>query len=135
MIVDILVGFFSAILAAMGVGGGGLLVVYLTVFKNVSQLTAQGINLIYFLPSASISVFSRRKKLFSDWKTVLVMCLTGTAASVAASLFVGHISAKILKVIFGALLVFAGVYQFAKSLKKSDAKESKEEKKRKMRLR
>ena len=126
MTVDIIVGFFSAVLAAMGVGGGGLLVVYLVLARSVSQLTAQGINLICFLPSASVSVFSQRKKLAKSEKNVLFMCIAGTASSVVASLFAGSISERALRVIFGVLLVFAGIYQFAKSLKMPCAKDKRQ---------
>ena len=49
--------FLIAILSGMGVGSAGLLVVYLTMVLGAPQLTAQGINLLFFLPSALIACF------------------------------------------------------------------------------
>ena len=52
MILSYIAAFLTGILAAMGVGGGMILIVYLTFFVGVPQLSAQGINLIYFIPIA-----------------------------------------------------------------------------------
>ena len=44
----LLAGLFSGIIGGMGLGGGAVLIIYLTVFKNTEQLRAQGINLLFF---------------------------------------------------------------------------------------
>ena len=41
--------FLIAVLSGLGVGSGGLLVIYLTLVEKVPQLTAQGTNLIFFI--------------------------------------------------------------------------------------
>ena len=41
--------FLVALLAGMGVGSGGLYVVYLTLFTEKNQLAAQGLNLYFFI--------------------------------------------------------------------------------------
>ena len=51
-VLPILVGAATGILSGFGVGGGTLLLVYLTTFAGVDQHLAQGINLLYFLPAA-----------------------------------------------------------------------------------
>ena len=58
----ILAGFLAGIFGAMGLGGGSVLIIYLTVFAGVKQLAAQGINLIFFLPTAAVAVFVYSKK-------------------------------------------------------------------------
>ena len=55
-------GFISGTAGALGLGGGGILVIYLTVFAGVEQFQAQGINLLFFIPSAAIAVFLHWKK-------------------------------------------------------------------------
>ncbi len=42
-------------IGAMGMGGGGVLLIYLTAFAHVPQLKAQGINLISFLPTGLLA--------------------------------------------------------------------------------
>ena len=41
--------FLLAALSGMGVGGGGLFVIYLSLFTDTPQLVAQGMNLLFFL--------------------------------------------------------------------------------------
>ncbi len=48
---DILAVILSAAVSAMGLGGGGVLILYLTLVRDVPQLEAQGINLLFFTPA------------------------------------------------------------------------------------
>ena len=46
-----LAGTLSGVIGAMGLGGGGVLIIYLTLFLGMEQGIAQGVNLIFFIPS------------------------------------------------------------------------------------
>ena len=46
---NIIIGLLSGAAASMGFGGGFVLIIYLTVFLNIDQITAQGVNLLFFL--------------------------------------------------------------------------------------
>lgn len=61
-----LAGFGTGILSAWGVGGGTLLLLLMTLFLGVDQTQAQGINLLYFLPTAGISLLEHRKNGYLD---------------------------------------------------------------------
>lgn len=50
-ILPLIVGAATGVLSGFGVGGGTLLLVYMTAFAGVEQRLAQGINLLYFLPA------------------------------------------------------------------------------------
>ena len=56
MIFDILAGFFSGLTASMGLGGGFVLMIFLTVFKGYNQIYSQAINLMFFIPIAIFSI-------------------------------------------------------------------------------
>ena len=49
-------------LTGMGIGGGGLLVLYLTAMDGVGQLAAQGCNLLFFVYASAASLFVHNKK-------------------------------------------------------------------------
>ena len=53
-----LIGFITGVLSGFGVGGGTLLLIWLTAFEGLEQTQAQGINLIYFLPCAALALVS-----------------------------------------------------------------------------
>ena len=54
--IDFFAGVLIASLAGMGIGGGGLLVLYLVFVKGAEQLGAQGLNLVFFICAAASSV-------------------------------------------------------------------------------
>lgn len=57
-----LLGCGVGVLSGMGVGGGSLLIVLLSAFMQVEQVTAQGVNLVYFLPAAGHCGFDSLEK-------------------------------------------------------------------------
>ena len=61
-----LAGFLMGILSAWGIGGGTLLLLVMTLFLGVDQITAQGVNLLYFLPTAAMAVAQHRKNDLLD---------------------------------------------------------------------
>ena len=122
---DIFAGFTASLLAAMGVGGGGLLVIYLTEFVGMEQRTAQGVNLIFFLCASvvSLAVHLRKRKL--AYAHALLFAVGGAVGAVIGCLIAGNVSNTLLRKAFGVLLIYAGgatLYRTAKNilLKKRD---------------
>lgn len=107
----LLVGLVSGICGSMGLGGGSVLIVYLTVFAGAEQLAAQGINLIFFLPTAAVALFIYSKKGIIKWRIIFPIMLVGTAATVVSGFFVGLFKAELLKKLFGVAIVVYGVYE------------------------
>ena len=62
MILNIIVGFLVAMLMGMGVGGGGLFVIFLTLCLNFGQINAQGTNLMFFIITIIASFLVHIKK-------------------------------------------------------------------------
>ena len=52
-LLSLLAGLATGVLSGFGVGGGTLLLLYMTGFAHLEQDLAQGINLLYFLPTAA----------------------------------------------------------------------------------
>ena len=109
-------GFFAGIIGAMGMGGGGILLIFLTVFESVEQKKAQGINLLFFLPIAltAILIYSGKGKI--RWKAVLPMAALGLAGSAAGVLLANSIGDTGLSKAFAIFLIILGIQQlFAKT--------------------
>lgn len=117
--VIILAGFFSGVLGAMGLGGGGVLIIYLTLFENIEQSLAQGINLIFFIPGALIAFFYYIKKRMIKFKIVLPAAITGIIGAFLGSYLSNLVNGFILSKIFGTMLLVMGIKQiFFKTNKK-----------------
>lgn len=118
-ITALLAGLFSGILGSMGLGGGAVLVIYLSVFANVKHLSAQGINLIFFIPIATISliIYSYKKQI--KWKLTLKIALWGILGTVSGFMLTDFLGGKITAKLFGGLLILMGIKEiFAKANKK-----------------
>ena len=64
---DILFGFISGIIAALGMGGGTILILLLNLFKNLDQHLIQGTNLIFFIPTSIVAIFMNVKNKTIDY--------------------------------------------------------------------
>lgn len=112
----IIAGFLSGVIGAMGLGGGGVLLIYLTVFASVPQLEAQGINLLFFLPAGFTAAVIYAFKKQIEWKSVFLMWVGGAVGVVAGLLLTDVFSQKYLSLLFAAfLIIFGSVTLFSKS--------------------
>lgn len=107
--VSLLVGTILGFLSGLGIGGGSLLILWLTVVLGVAHNTARGINLLFFLPSAAIACVFRRKQGAVDIKKLLPAILAGTVAAAAGSWISFNMDMQLLKKLFGGLLILTGL--------------------------
>lgn len=105
----IISSFISGVLASMGLGGGTVLVVYLTFFCHVTQLKAQGINLVCFIPVAIFSVIVYIRQKLIDKKLVLPLIIYGIVGAIAGYLLIGIIPEGILGKLFGSFLILLSI--------------------------
>ncbi len=108
-ILDIIASFFIAALSGMGIGSGGLFVIYLTLVSSTPQLAAQGLNLLFFLFSSGSALLYHllHRRIF--WKAVLLLTLTGIAGALIGSVVAGLLPVALIKKLFGGMLVASGV--------------------------
>ncbi len=109
--INMIAGFLSGLLGAMGLGGGGILILYLTLFLSTEQLEAQGINLLFFLPCAVISIIRQCVKKLIDWKTVIRL-IVGGIVGVGIGIWIANvIKTDLLSKIFAVFLLIMGTYE------------------------
>ena len=101
----ILLGFLSG----LGVGGGSLLMLWLTLVAGIDHETARGINLMFFIPSALIASLFRYRQGSLELRAVLPAILAGIGSAVLASMVAGAIDTQLLKKPFGFLLLATGL--------------------------
>lgn len=114
--VSVILGF----LAGLGVGGGSLLVLWLTLAVGIDHPQARIINLLFFIPAAIISSLFRWKQGKLDYKKVLPAVIAGCIAAGLFSWLTGYLELAFLKKLFGILLLFTGFRElFYRSEKQS----------------
>lgn len=108
IIVSILVGLLLGIISGFGVGGGSLLVLYLTAVMGISQYEAGGVNLLYFLGCAPAAIVGHVRDKNIDWRTVLWCGIAGVCTAVPFALIASIIDTAILRRLFGIVLLYIG---------------------------
>lgn len=110
MALTIIVSFLISALMGMGIGGGGLFVIYLTLCLNFEQILAQGTNLIFFIISALFSLFIHLRKRKIRFLQVGALILFGSIGSIIFSRLANSIDPKIPRIALGILLISSGIY-------------------------
>ena len=108
-LLPVFVGAATGVLSGFGVGGGTLLLVYLTAFAGVDQHQAQGINLLYFLPAALLALPAHVKNGYVNKPTLCPAILAGLAGTALAAWIATGLEVGLLHRLFGAFLLYVGV--------------------------
>lgn len=111
---SLIAGLFSGILGGMGLGGGGILIIYLSLFTDTKQLTSQGINLLFFVPIGLLAVIVYAFKKQIKWKITLKFAAFGLLGSVIGLYLTDFLGGKITGKLFGLLLIILGLLEIFK---------------------
>lgn len=117
--VALLVGTLLGFLSGLGVGGGSLLILWLTLVLNLEPSAARSVNLLFFLPSAAISCFYRRKQGILQMQTVIPGILGGCSGAVLGSWIASQTDALLLRKLLGVLLLITGIRELMYRPKKT----------------
>lgn len=107
--IAIIIGAALGFLSGLGTGGGSLLLLYLTLVRQMPQTEAQMINLLFFLPSALIACVFRIRKEDIRIKQILPAILAGSISAIVFAWFGRRWDSAILRKIFGGLLLITGL--------------------------
>ena len=111
--------FLAAVIGALGMGGGSVLIIYLTAYLGLEQLAAQGINLVFFLSVAALALFFHQKNRLIKWKVALPCTALGLAGVYFGTRLAMSVSPSFLGKLFGGFLLIIGLREvFAKGHEK-----------------
>ncbi len=120
-IIPFLCGLGASILSAWGVGGGTLLLLVMTLFLDVDQRTAQGINLLFFLPTAASALVCHARGGYLDKPTLKSAVPLAVAAALAGAWIATNLDVAVLRKPFGVYLLLSGVIRLWPQRRKKQA--------------
>ena len=103
------VGTVLGFLTGLGVGGGSLLLLWLTLVLDMPPETARSINLLFFLPSSLISTLLRRRQGAVDRENAVPAAVSGCMAALVFTFIGSRLDTSLLKTLFGFLLIATGL--------------------------
>lgn len=108
-LLPLLCGLGAGIISAWGVGGGTLLLLVMTLLLDVDQRTAQGINLLFFLPTAASALLCHAKNGYLDKPTLKSAVPVAVVCALLGAWVATAVDVELLRKPFGIYLLFAGV--------------------------
>ena len=108
-IVPFLCGLGASVISAWGVGGGTLLLLVMTLFFGVDQRTAQGVNLLFFLPTAASALVCHARGGYLDKPTLKAAVPPAVNLALAGAWAATALDVELLRKPFGAYLLLSGV--------------------------
>lgn len=108
---EIFMGMAAGIISGLGMGGGSILILFLTLFSNMDQHLAQATNLIFFIPTALAAIFMNAKQHLIEWKTGLLIGGIGMVGAIGGAMLANQISSEKLRHYFGIFLGFIAFYE------------------------
>lgn len=111
LLILILVGIMSGLLAGIfGVGGAIIVIPALVFIFGLSQHEAQGTSLAFMLPPVGIlATWNYWKAGHVNWKIALILSLTFVVGAYLGSHFSINLSDKTLRRLFGVLMIVVAI--------------------------
>ena len=111
--VALLVGIALGFLSGLGVGGGSLLLLWLTLVTGEPQATARVMNLMFFVPCALIATVFRWKQSKADWRLALPAIFAGLLGALLGNWLGPLLDTELLKKAFGILFLLCGIRELS----------------------
>ena len=102
-------GILFGFLAGLGVGGGTLLILWLTMATGMDHVTARAINLMFFLVAAGSVTILRWRKGKIQLREILPAIISGCIAAGIFSWIGTRVDKDLLKKLFGVVLLYTGI--------------------------
>lgn len=106
-----LFGVISGIITAMGMGGGTILILLLTLFAGINQHNAQGINLIFFIPTSITAIIMNLKNKNINLKIGWQLGFWGIFGAAIGAYISRRIEVLVLKKVFAIFLIIIAFYE------------------------
>ncbi len=115
-----LAGLVTGVLSGFGIGGGTLLLLWLTLVSGMDQLRAGGVNLLYFVCCALPALWGHIKNGLVEKRAAFRCAAAGVPACIAGALLASLLDVTLLRRLFGVFLLFVGCRELFSKKKDPD---------------
>lgn len=119
--IEIIFGIIAGMVTGLGMGGGTILILLLSLFMDLEQHMAQATNLVFFVPTSLAAIFINIKQKNVDGKVALIISIFGVIGAMIGAIISEKISSDALRkyfAIFILIIAFHEIYQLYKEYKK-----------------
>lgn len=108
---EIIIGILSGMVAALGMGGGTILILLLGIFTSLEQHIIQGSNLIFFIPTSIVAIIMNIKNKTINYKNAFIIIISGIIGAIVGCKISFAIESQKLKKYFGIFLLGIAIFE------------------------
>ncbi len=108
---EILIGILSGIVSGIGMGGGTILILVLSLFMGIEQHTAQACNMVYFIPTSIVAIILSSKAKLVNFSVGIPLIISGIIGAGIGANIANFANSKNLKIYFGIFLSIIAIYE------------------------
>ena len=109
--IEIVIGIISGFVSAMGMGGGTILILLLSLILHFDQHVAQATNLLFFIPTAIAAIIIGIRNRNILWKEALPIILSGMIGATISAMIGSTMNVEVLRKLFGVFLLIIAMYE------------------------
>ena len=108
---EILFGVIAGVVTGLGMGGGTILILLLSLFSGLEQHVAQATNLIFFVPTAIAAIWMNLKQNNIDKQVAKVVSLFGMVGAMLGAVISKNLEGQALRKWFAIFIFFIALYE------------------------
>ena len=117
--IELFYGIIAGIVTGLGMGGGTILILLLTLFTESNQHVIQATNLIFFIPSSIAAIIGNIKERNINYKLAIYISFFGVVGAVIGTIFSKNIESESLKKYFAIFIILIAFFELYKLFKEN----------------
>ena len=107
----VIFGVISGIVTGLGMGGGTVLILLLSLFMGLEQHIAKATNLVFFIPTSIAAILTNLKQKNVDLKLAINISSFGIIGAIIGSIISNSISSENLKKYFAIFILIIALHE------------------------
>lgn len=107
----VIFGTISGIVTGLGMGGGTILILLLSLFMGVEQHIAQATNLVFFIPTSLAAILTNLKQKNVNLKLAINISSFGIIGAIIGAIISNNISSENLKKYFAIFILIIALHE------------------------
>lgn len=108
---EVIIGIISGMVSGIGMGGGTVLILLLTIFMDTEQHIAQATNLVFFVPTSISAIIMNIREKNINLNIGIKVAIFGIIGAVVGSIISNRLEVNMLRKYFGFFLALIASYQ------------------------
>lgn len=107
----VIFGLIAGVITGLGMGGGTILILLLSLFMNLDQHIAQATNLVFFIPTALAAIVINIKQKNINLKLAVIVSIFGIIGAIIGATISDIISSEVLKKCFAVFILIIALHE------------------------